>query len=66
MQKIRTFRTLHSFWKNDAGLATLEWIALASTVIVLGLGVIILLQPKTTTAASTVGSNLVSSVNSNS
>jgi len=45
---------------------TLEWVALASAVILLGIGVITLLQPGVMSAASTVGSKLVSSVNSNS
>lgn len=45
---------------------TLEWVALAAAVIVLGIGVILILKPSVNSAASTVGSNLLSAVNSNS
>jgi uncharacterized membrane protein HdeD (DUF308 family) len=65
MLNTRTFRPIEFLRRTD-GLATLEWVVLASAVILLGIGVIILLQPRATTAASTVGSKLVSSVNSNS
>jgi len=65
MSNIRAFRPLELLRRTE-GLATLEWVAIASAVILLAVGVIILLQPRATTAASTVGSNLVSSVNSNS
>ena len=54
------------FWAEDQGLVTLEWVALAAAVIVLSLGVVSLIQPRLNTAASIVGSNLVSSVSSNS
>jgi hypothetical protein len=66
MQNVRSFHPVESFLKNRAGLVTLEWVAIASAVLLLGIGVISLLQPRVTTAASTVGSKLVSSVNSNS
>ena len=66
MHDIRSFRPVNSFLRSGEGLVTLEWVALASAVIVLGIGVISLLQPKVTTAASSVGSKVVSSVNSNS
>jgi len=54
------------FLHGDEGLVTLEWVAVAAAVIILGIGVISIIKPSVTTAASTVGSNLVSSVNSNS
>jgi len=54
------------FLHADEGLVTLEWVAVAAAVIILGIGVISIIKPSVTTAASTVGSNLVSSVNSNS
>jgi len=63
MQDARSF---HPFLRRCEGLVTLEWVALASAVILLGIGVITLLQPGVMSAASTVGSKLVSSVNSNS
>ncbi|HVE05438.1 MAG TPA: hypothetical protein VNB30_15405 [Rhizomicrobium sp.] len=63
---MRDVRSVDSFLRSGEGLATLEWVAIASAVIVLGIGVITLLQPKVTTAASSVGSKVVSSVNSNS
>lgn len=54
------------FLHDDDGLATLEWVAIAAAVIILAVGVIIILQPNINTAASTVGSRLISQVNSNS
>ena len=54
------------FLRDDAGLVTLEWVALAAAVIVLAIGVIIVIQSQLNSAASTVGSALVSTVNSNS
>ena len=54
------------FVQEDEGLVTLEWVAVAAAVILLGVGVVSIIKPSVTTAASTVGSNLVSSVNSNS
>jgi hypothetical protein len=41
-------------------------VAIAAAVILLGIGVIIILQPNVNTAASSVGSKLISAVNSNS
>ena len=57
---------LISFWRDEEGLVTLEWVALAAAVIVLAVGVISLIQSKVNTAASTIGSKIVSTVNSNS
>ena len=54
------------FLRDEGGLATLEWVAIAAAVIILGIGVIIILQPSINTAASSVGSHLLSQVNSNS
>jgi hypothetical protein len=51
---------------DDDGLVTLEWVALAAAVIILGIGVVSIIKPSVNTAASIVGSNLLSSVNSNS
>lgn len=61
-----SLRTFISFWRDDEGLVTLEWVALAAAVIVLAVGVISVLQSKVNTAASTIGSKIVSTVNSNS
>ena len=55
-------RLLH----EDDGLVTLEWVALAAAVIILGIGVITIIKPSVNSAASTVGYKLLSSVNSNS
>lgn len=52
--------------REDDGLVTLEWVALAAAVIILGIGVVTIIKPSVNSAASTVGSNLLSSVNSNS
>jgi Flp pilus assembly pilin Flp len=57
---------LNRFWNDNRGLVTLEWVALAAAVIVLSIGVISIIQPRVNTAASTVGSKLVSAVQSNS
>ena len=54
------------FLHDNEGLVTLEWVALAAAVIVLAVGVIIVIQSQLNTAASTVGSAIVSEVNSNS
>ena len=66
MQIVRILRKVQSFLIGEEGLATLEWVAIAAAVILLGVGVIIILQPRVNTAASDVGSKLVSSVNTNS
>jgi hypothetical protein len=58
-------RRLRCFWGADDGLVTLEWVAIAAAVIVLGIGVVVILKPSVNTAASSVGSNLLSAVNSN-
>jgi len=62
----RLFGPAGRFLHDDNGLATLEWVAIAAAVIILGIGVIIILQPNINTAASSVGSHLLSQVNSNS
>ena len=54
------------FLRDDEGLVTLEWVALAAAVIVLAIGTIIVIQTQLNTAASTVGSAIVSTVQSNS
>jgi Flp pilus assembly pilin Flp len=57
---------LRDFLRAEDGLVTLEWVALAAAVIVLAIGVIVVIQLQLNSAASTVGSALVSTVNSNS
>lgn len=54
------------FLHGDEGLVTLEWVALAAAVIVLAIGTVIVIQTQLNTAASTVGSAIVSTVQSNS
>jgi len=54
------------FLADEEGLVTLEWVALAAAVIVLALGVITTIRSSVNTAASTIGSKIVSTVNSNS
>jgi len=53
------------FQRDDEGLVTLEWVALAAAVIVLAIGVVVVIQTQVNTAASTIGSKIVSTVNSN-
>lgn len=59
-------RSMKTILSDDEGLVTLEWVALAAAVIVLGFGVVSIIKPSVNSAASIVGSNLLSSVNSNS
>ena len=66
MTSQRLIGLVRDFLYDDEGLVTLEWVALAAAVIVLAIGVIIVIQSQLNTAASTVGSALVSTVNSNS
>jgi Flp pilus assembly pilin Flp len=54
------------FLRGEEGLVTLEWVALAAAVIVLAIGVIVVIQTNVNTAASTIGSKIVSTVQSNS
>ena len=53
------------FLRDDEGLVTLEWVALAAAVIILAIGVIVVIQTQVNTAASTIGSKIVSTVQSN-
>ena len=68
--KIQGFKNildgLVRFIRGDEGLVTLEWVALAAAVIVLAIGVIVVIQTNLNTAASTIGSKIVSTVGSNS
>jgi len=57
--------SLRLFLRDDEGLVTLEWVALAAAVIVLAIGTIIVIQTQLNSAASTVGSEIVSTVQSN-
>lgn len=66
MKLHRDFHSIVSAVSDDDGLVTLEWVALAAAVIILGIGVVSIIKPSVNAAASTVGSNLLSSVNSNS
>jgi Flp pilus assembly pilin Flp len=66
MKSGRLIDQLRYFLADDEGLVTLEWVALAAAVIVLAIGTIIVIQGQVNTAASTVGSAIVSTVNSNS
>jgi Flp pilus assembly pilin Flp len=53
------------FIRDDDGLVTLEWVALAAAVIILAIGVVLVIQGQVNTAASTIGSKIVSTVNAN-
>jgi Flp pilus assembly pilin Flp len=53
------------FVRDDEGLVTLEWVALAAAVIILAIGVVLVIQSQVNTAASTIGSKIVSTVQSN-
>ena len=66
MEASKRLRRLRPFLRAEDGLVTLEWVAIAAAVIILGVGVIIIIKPSVNSAASTVGSNILSAVNSNS
>jgi len=57
--------SLVRFFRDEEGLVTLEWVALAAAVIVLAIGVVVVIQTNVNTAASSIGSKIVSTVNSN-
>jgi len=56
---------LGRFLRDEEGLVTLEWVALAAAVIILAVGTVVVIQLQLNTAASTVGSEIVSTVQSN-
>ena len=58
-------RQLIHFVREEKGLVTLEWVALAAAVIILAVGTVIVIQGQLNTAASTVGSEIVTTVQSN-
>ena len=60
------FNSALRFWADEEGLVTLEWVALAAGVIILAVGVISVVRTSVNTAASSIGSKIVSTVNSNS
>ena len=62
----RLLADLVRFVRGEEGLVTLEWVALAAAVIVLAIGVIVVIQTNLNSAASTIGSKIVSTVGSNS
>jgi Flp pilus assembly pilin Flp len=58
-------RFFDRFLRDEEGLVTLEWVALAAAVIILAIGTVVVIQLQLNTAASTVGSAIVSTVQSN-
>jgi Flp pilus assembly pilin Flp len=60
------FSCVMRFLADEEGLVTLEWVALASGVIILAVGAASVVRTSANTAASTIGSKIVSTVNSNS
>jgi len=65
MKTARRMSYLKLFLRDEEGLVTLEWVALAAAVIILAIGTVIVIQTQLNTAASTVGSAIVSTVQSN-
>ena len=57
-------KSLARFLRAEEGLVTLEWVALAAAVIVLAIGVIVVIQSQLNTAASHIGSKIISTVDS--
>jgi len=66
MKSGRRMRSVMQILRDDEGLVTLEWVALAAAVIILAVGTIVVIQTQLNTAASTIGSQIVSTVQSNS
>ena len=66
MKSGRRMRSVMQILRDDEGLVTLEWVALAAAVIILAIGTIVVIQTQLNTAASAVGSQIVSTVQSNS
>lgn len=67
--KKRGYQTLKSvvrFFAGDERLVTLEWVELAAAVIVQAIGIVVVIQGQANTAASTIGSKIVSTDQSNS
>jgi len=60
------FSRIASFLADEEGLATLEWVALASGVIILAVGTATVVRTSANSAASTIGSKVVSTASSNS
>jgi Flp pilus assembly pilin Flp len=60
------FSGVMRFLADEEGLVTIEWVALASGVIILAVGAASVVRTSANSAASTIGSKVVSSVNSNS
>lgn len=65
MKTRRSFERARAFGRNEDGLVTLEWVALAAAVIILAIGTVVVIQFQLNTAASTVGSQIVTTVQSN-
>ena len=65
-QERKMFTRVTRFLADEEGLVTLEWVALASAVIILAVGAASVIRTSANSAASSVGSKVVSSVNSNS
>ena len=66
MKSAKRMGSVLQFLTAAEGLVTLEWVALAAAVIILAVGTIVVIQFQLNTAASTVGSQIVSTVQSNS
>jgi len=60
------FSSIMRFLADEEGLVTLEWVALASGVIILAVGTASVVRTSANSAASTIGLKVVSTVNSNS
>ncbi len=60
------FSRIMRFLADEEGLVTIEWVALASGVIILAVGTASVVRTSANTAASSIGSKVVSTVNSNS
>lgn len=54
------------FFAEEDGLATVEWVVLASGVIILAVGTASVVRSNANSAASSIGSKIIVTANSNS
>lgn len=62
--RTRGIDAFRRFWNDNEGLVTLEWVGLAAAAILLAVGMISVLQGQVNTAASTLGTKVASTQNS--
>lgn len=54
----KAYRLFRAFVRNEAGLVTVEWVALAGAVVIGGIAVVWIVMNNLQTPASSIGSNI--------